>query len=53
MAVVLVQKNPEKDGQPVFTCGPVSPSRRIDVVHNGQADVRWNTIGQVDTFDLK
>lgn len=52
-ATVLVQKNPEKDGQPVFTCGPVSPARRIEVVHNGKADIRWNTVGEVDTYELK
>jgi hypothetical protein len=53
MVVVLVQKNPEKDGKPVFTCGPISPSRRIELTHDGKADMRWNTVGEVDTFDLK
>ena len=53
VAVVLVEKNPEKDGQPVFTCGVVKPAQRIEVVHNGKADIRWNTVGVVDTFELK
>ena len=53
ISTVLVQKNPEMDGKPVFTCGPVSPAQRIEVVHNGKADSRWNTIGEVDTFELK
>ena len=52
-STVLIQKNPEKDGQPVFTCGPVTPPRRIEVVHNGKADIRWNTVGEVDTYELK
>jgi hypothetical protein len=53
ISTVLVQKNPETDGKPVFTCGPVSPPRRIEVVHDGKADIRWNTIGEVETFELK
>jgi hypothetical protein len=53
ISTVLVQKNPETDGKPVFTCGPLSPPKRIEVVHNGKADIRWNTIGEVDTFELK
>jgi hypothetical protein len=53
IATVLVQKNPEANGKPVFTCGPVSPAQRIDVVHNGKADIRWNTIGEVETYELK
>ncbi len=53
IAVVLVRKNPEQDGHPVFTCGPVSPSRRIEVVHNNKADVRWETVGEVETYELR
>jgi hypothetical protein len=53
VATVLVQKNPEVDGKTVFTCGVVSPPRRIEVVHNGKADIRWNTVGEADTFELK
>ncbi|MEP6961083.1 MAG: hypothetical protein ABI995_03335 [Acidobacteriota bacterium] len=54
MAVVLVEANPkDKDGKPVFTCGPVDPLRRIEVVHDGKADSRWNTVGKVDTYELK
>jgi hypothetical protein len=53
ISTVLVQKNPEIDGKPVFACGPLSPARRIEVVHDGKADIRWNTIGEVDTFELK
>jgi hypothetical protein len=51
--VVLVRANPIQDGQPVFTCGPVEPARRIEVVHNAKADSRWNTVGEVDTYDLR
>ncbi|MEO8100118.1 MAG: hypothetical protein ABI811_20630 [Acidobacteriota bacterium] len=52
--VVLVRANPiDQAGQPVFKCGPVDPARRIEVVHNGKADIRWNTVGEVDTYDLK
>jgi hypothetical protein len=50
---VLVRKNPEVDGKPVFTCGKVDPARRIEVAHNNKADVRWNTVGEVETYELK
>lgn len=53
ITTVLVQKNPEQDGKPVFTCGPVSPPRRIEVVHNAKADIRWETVGEVQTYELK
>jgi hypothetical protein len=53
IAIVLVEKNPEVDGKPVFACGAVNPPKRIEVVHNGKADIRWNTVGVVDTFELK
>ncbi len=53
VAEVLVRKSPEQDGEPVFVCGPVNPSRKIEVTHNGKADVRWNTVGEVETYDLK
>jgi hypothetical protein len=41
------------DGKPVFACGPVDPARRIEVAHNNKADVRWNTVGEVETYELK
>lgn len=53
ISTVLVQANPEQDGKPVFACGSLSPPRRIEVVHNGRADIRWNTVGEVETFELK
>ncbi|MEO5923293.1 MAG: hypothetical protein ABIR70_05645 [Bryobacteraceae bacterium] len=53
IVMVLVQKNPEVDGKPVFVCGPVSPPRGIEVVHDGKADIRWNTVGEVDTYVLR
>ncbi len=53
ITTVLVRKNPEVDGKPVFACGPVNPARRIEVAHNNKADVRWNTVGEVETYELK
>jgi hypothetical protein len=53
IATVLVRKNPEVDGKPVFDCGPVNPARGIEVAHNNKADVRWNTVGEVETYELK
>jgi hypothetical protein len=53
ITTVLVRKNPEVEGKPVFTCGPVEPARRIEVSHNNKADVRWNTVGEVETYELK
>lgn len=50
---VLVRESPEQDGKPVFTCGRVDPPRRIEVTHDGKADVRWNTVGEAETYDLK
>jgi hypothetical protein len=52
ITTVLIEKNPEKDGQPVFACGAVNPPRRIEVVHDGKADIRWNTVGVVQTYEL-
>jgi hypothetical protein len=31
----------------------VSPARRIEVVHDGKADVRFETAGTVQTYELK
>lgn len=53
LVTLLVRKNPEVNGQPVFSCGPVSPARSIELVHDGKADVRWNTVGEVETYELK
>lgn len=53
ITTVLIRKNPEVDGKPVFACGPVDPARRIEVAHNNKADVRWNTVGEVETYELK
>lgn len=53
IATVLVRQNPEVDGKPVFACGAVDPARRIEVAHNNKADVRWNTVGEVETYELK
>lgn len=53
ITTLLVRKNPEVDGQPVFSCGPVNPSRAFEAVHDGKADVRWNTAGEVTTYELK
>lgn len=53
ITTVLVLANPVQDGKPVFVCGAVSPPRRIEVVHNGKADIRWYTVGEVETFELK
>jgi hypothetical protein len=53
ITTVLVEKNPDVNGAPVFACGAVSPARRIEVVHDGKADVRWETAGTVQTYELK
>ena len=53
ITTVLVEKNPEVNGAPVFACGAVSPARRIEVVHDGKADIRFETAGTVQTYELK
>jgi hypothetical protein len=54
LIAALVRKSPlEADGKAVFACGVVMPARRIEVMHDGKADVRWNTVGEVETYELK
>lgn len=52
-ANVLVRASPVIDGKPVFTCGAVNPARRIEVVHDGKADARLGTAGEVQTYELR
>jgi hypothetical protein len=52
-AYVLVRASPVVDGKPVFTCGSVDPARRIEVTHDGKADDRLGTAGEVQTYELR